>query len=118
MRNQAPAYSEILDEFDIVSTPSSIQMTCQDDYTFDPFPGYCEANVCPTEGILAHIQNMLSHDCGGGSTASSTNAGDLGASKLTRTEGRCKQWCVEPKYKGPDKLLECMPSGTYSVYEM
>ena len=25
--------------------------------------------------------------------------------------------CIEPKFKGPDKRLECMPSGMYSVYE-
>jgi hypothetical protein len=72
--------------------------------------------VCPTEGVLADVPNKVTHDCGGGTSSSSMNSGVKGASKYTRTDGRCRHWCIEPKYKGPDKYLECMPSGYFSVY--
>ena len=57
-------------------------------------------------GILSHVLNKVTHDCGGGSTPTSTNSGERGASKFTRTEMRCRSWCIEPKFKGEDKLLE------------
>ncbi len=117
LRRREPTYGEIPSKFALAETDAMAQYTCQVDYTFDAMNGYCEANVCPTENILPTVASEVTHDCGGGTTSTSTQAGALGASKFTRTEGRCRAWCIEPRYKGPDKLLECMPSGMYSVYE-
>ena len=59
MRSQSGAYAEIQATFAMAATPLLAQITCQDDYTFQTVPGYCEANVCPTEGILSLSRSLL-----------------------------------------------------------
>jgi hypothetical protein len=78
MRRRTGSFGEIPATFSLATTSPLAQYTCQRDYLFDLMNGYCEANVCPTENILPTIANEVTHDCGGGSTATSANSGTKG----------------------------------------